>query len=236
MRIRIDKVLNHMGYGARRELKRDFRRGGIVLNGETIHSSKTTMDPDKDELLFYGVEVIYQPYIYLVMNKPQGAVCSNKGPDSIIPYLTEYAHYDLHTVGRLDKDTTGLLILTNDGDYTHRIISPKSKISKKYYVETYGKIFDDVVDDFKKGIRLLPEDLVTSPARLEIIDDRSAYLTISEGKYHQVKRMFQEVDNEVSRLHRVQIGDFILPELEEGQYREMDQEEIENSLVSQELE
>ncbi|MDO5755513.1 MAG: pseudouridine synthase [Tissierellia bacterium] len=230
MKIRIDKVLSNMGYGARREIKRDFRRGGIVLNGKTIRSSKTTMDPETDELLFYGEEVIYRPLVYLVMNKPKDAICSNTGPKAIIPYLYDYAHYDLHTVGRLDRDTTGLLIMTNDGDYTHRIISPKSGIPKKYYVETQGKIFDDAISSFREGIHLLPEDIITEPAELEILGDREAYLTIFEGKYHQVKRMFEAVDNSVAELHRVQIGHFHLPDLDFGEYREMTKEELDQSL------
>lgn len=230
--IRIDKVLGNMGYGSRRELKRDFRRGGIVLNGKPVKSSHTTMDPEKDELYFYGEKVEYRPYIYLLMNKPEGFVSTTEGPDSVLHLVADLLYYDLHLVGRLDKDTTGMLLITNDGEYTHAITSPKNKIPKVYEVITKYPLQEELVEKFREGIYIRDEQERTAPAILEIIQPLKAYLTIIEGRFHQVKKMFEAVDNEVEELKRIQIGELELGDLSLGEVVELGEEELDLTMKS----
>lgn len=233
--IRIDKVLGNMGYGSRRELKRDFRKGGIVLNGKPVKSSHTTMDPEKDELLFYGEKVEYRPYIYLLMNKPKNFVSTTEGPDSVLHLVADLLYYDLHLVGRLDKDTTGMLLITNDGDYTHAITSPKNKIPKIYEVETRDPLEEFLVEKFKEGIFIREEEERTAPALLEIITPMKAHLTITEGRFHQVKKMFEAVGNEVLELKRIQIGELELGDLAIGEVVELGEEELDLTMKSLEI-
>ena len=218
-----------MKIATRKEIKAMVKKGIVSVNSVTATKSSQQIDENNDVVRIYDEIIEYRKYLYFVMNKRKG-VTSNSTDyehETVIDDMGELCVFDLKPVGRLDKDTTGLLIITNDGKFAHNLISPKKDVSKKYLVTLKNKVDKKYNDTFEKGIKLMPEDIVTKPATMEIIDDYNCYLTIKEGKFHQVKRMFEKVGNEVVELKRVQIGDFKLPEeLEEGDYRELTDEEM----------
>ncbi|KES14475.1 16S rRNA uridine-516 pseudouridylate synthase, partial [Gilliamella apicola SCGC AB-598-I20] len=162
-----------------------------------------------------------------MLNKPQGYVCSTDDPDhpTILYFIDEPMSEKLHSAGRLDLDTTGLVLLTDDGKWSHRITSPKHHCEKIYQVTVEQPLTTNLIEIFKQGIQLKSEKTLTEPAKLIIIDDYHAELTISEGRYHQVKRMFAAVNNHVTQLHRKQIGNIVL-DIPEGEYRPLTQDEI----------
>lgn len=229
---RIDKVLSNMGYGSRKDVKRFIKEGRVTVNESIILENEFKVNPYEDEIYFNGQEVIYRKYIYLMMNKPQGLVSSTDDPltRTVIDLLSEdYLIYKPFPVGRLDKDTEGLLMISNDGKLAHELLSPKKGVNKKYYVEVDGYIKESNIEDFKEGV-ILEDGYKTLPANLEIIKGdiiSKAYLTIQEGKYHQVKRMFESLEMKVIFLKRISMGPLELDEtLELGQYRELTEEEI----------
>lgn len=227
--MRLDKMLSDMKIATRKEIKAMVKKGIVSVNSVTATKSSQQIDENNDVVRIYDEIIEYRKYLYFVMNKRKG-VTSNSTDyehETVIDDMGELCVFDLKPVGRLDKDTTGLLIITNNGKFAHNLISPKKDVSKKYLVTLKNKVDEKYNDTFEKGIKLMPEDIVTKPATMEIIDDYNCYLTIKEGKFHQVKRMFEKVGNEVVELKRVQIGDFKLPEeLEEGDYRELTDEEM----------
>lgn len=227
--MRLDKMLSDMKIATRKEIKAMVKKGIVSVNSVTATKSSQQIDENNNVVRIYDEIIEYRKYLYFVMNKRKG-VTSNSTDyehETVIDDMGELCVFDLKPVGRLDKDTTGLLIITNDGKFAHNLISPKKDVSKKYLVTLKNKVDEKYNDTFEKGIKLMPEDIVTKPATMEIIDDYNCYLTIKEGKFHQVKRMFEKVGNEVVELKRVQIGDFKLPEeLEEGDYRELTDEEL----------
>lgn len=231
--MRVDKVLSNMGYGTRTTIKKVMKKGIVELNGEVIKKPGTLMNPEIDTLTYLGDEVIYKKYIYLVMNKPKDLVCATQDNvhTTVIDVLDdEDKIFSPFPVGRLDIDTEGLLFITNDGKLSYNITSPNKKVSKTYYVELADEgNEDDYQKKFTKGVYLEEEDYTTLPAIVKISaeDSRKAYITIQEGKFHQVKRMFADVGNEVTFLKRVDIGGFKLPDdLETGKYRELTDEEV----------
>ena len=233
-KIRIDKILANLGYGTRSSIKKEMKKGVVTVNDEVIKDSATLIDPKKDELYYKDLLIEYQEYIYLVMNKPAGIISATEdyNQETVVDILIpEDQARDPFPVGRLDIDTEGLLLLTNDGKFAHKISSPKSEIPKTYFVKTKEKIEEKLIKKFKKGIYLINEDITTKPAELEILSDHTAHLTIYEGKFHQVKRMFEYTGNEVLFLKRIKIGAFSLPEdLEPGEYKEMDLEDLEKEI------
>lgn len=228
--LRIDKYLANSGVGSRAEVKKRIKKGLVKVNDSLIKDEAYKVDPSKDKVYLNGEEILYEPYIYIAMNKPEGVISAteDKNMDTVLDLLPkEYTSYGLFPVGRLDKDTTGLLILTNDGELSHFLTSPTKKIPKLYYVETSKPISTLVKDTFLKGIYFEKEGIMTSPASLEILDTHKCKLTIYEGKYHQVKRMFHAVENEVVKLHRLAVADFFLPDdLEEGGIIKLDKEAL----------
>lgn len=240
---RIDKILAHEGFGTRKDVRKYFRASQVLVNGKVITDSGFHCDIDKDEISVDGEILNIQKNIYLMMNKPQGVVCANKDGlhDTVFSLLDEqyrvgFALENLHLIGRLDIDTEGLLIFTTDGKLTHRLISPKTNCPKKYFVrlehpvsESEKKEYDDCVS---KGIHIPAEDNEDEadclPAKIEFTDkDDEVFLTIVEGKYHQVKRMFRALDNKVIYLKRVSINELKLDEnLATGSYRKMTEEEV----------
>lgn len=229
---RLDKILSNMGYGSRKDVKQFVKEGRVTVNGITMFEREFKVNPYEDEICFNGEEVIYRKYIYLMMNKPQGLVSSTDDPltRTVIDLLSEeYLIYKPFPVGRLDKDTEGLLMISNDGKLAHELLSPKKGVNKKYYVEVDGYIEESNISDFKEGVTL-EDGYKTLPADLEILKGdviSKAYLTIQEGKYHQVKRMFESLDMRVIFLKRVSMGPLELDEsLELGEYRELTEEEI----------
>ncbi|WP_308780637.1 pseudouridine synthase [uncultured Clostridium sp.] len=230
---RLDKVLSNLGYGSRKEIKQAIRKGLIEVNGELVKDNGMQVDPEADKIVVNGEEIFYRKYIYLMMNKPDGVVSATvDNRDETVIDLLEVEHqvFNPFPVGRLDKDTVGLLLLTNDGELNHRLISPKWKVDKIYYAKIDKKVTEEDIKKFENGITL-DDGYVCKEAKLEILeateDGSEVMITIQEGKYHQVKRMFEAVGKTVVYLKRVEFGTLKLDEdLEEGEYRELTEEEI----------
>ncbi|NLL30891.1 MAG: rRNA pseudouridine synthase [Clostridiales bacterium] len=230
---RLDKVLSNLGYGTRKEIKQVVRKGFVEVNGEIVKDSGMQVDPEADKIFINGEEIFYRKYIYLMMNKPDGVVSATfDNRDETVIDLLEIDHqvFDPFPVGRLDKDTVGLLFLTNDGELNHRLISPKWKVDKVYYAKINAKVTNRDVKRFKEGITL-DDGYVCKEAILEILsasdEESEVKVTIQEGKFHQVKRMFEAVNKKVTYLKRIEFGTIKLDEdLEEGEYRELTEEEV----------
>lgn len=230
---RLDKIISNLGYGSRKEIKAIARKGLIEVDGVIVKDSSMNVDPEKSVIKINGEEIFYREYIYIMMNKPDGVIsATHDNRDETVIDLLEIDHqaFDPFPVGRLDKDTVGLLLLTNDGELNHRLISPKWKVDKVYYAKIDKKVTEKDVEAFKKGITL-DDGYVCKEAKLEILnasDEGSEInLTIQEGKFHQVKRMFEAVDKKVVYLKRIEFGGLSLDEeLEEGEYRELTEEEL----------
>ncbi|MFM1572555.1 rRNA pseudouridine synthase [Helcococcus ovis] len=228
--MRIDKYLSNSGIGTRKEVKQYIKNGLILLNDKVVLKSTQQVDENKDKIKFKNHEIIYKKYIYLMMNKPQGYISATKDyNDTVLDLLDEkFQNKDIFPVGRLDKDTEGLLILTNDGKLAHELLSPKKKVDKKYYAKVDNILSEEDIDKFKDGIYLEKEQYLTMPAKLEIISNYECYVYIKEGKYHQVKRMLKSCGKEVLYLKRISMGNVNLDEtLDSGQYRELTEKEIE---------
>ena len=231
MKIRIDRFLCHMGIGSRSEIKKFLKTCRVKLNGKFEKSSNTQVDIDKDEILFDDEIVIYKEFTYLMLNKPKDYISATFDPK--LPTVLEllefpYSNMELFPVGRLDIDTTGFLILTNDGKFSYNVTNPKKKVNKKYLVTLRDDISSNQIESLENGIYFEKEDFTTENAKVEEISKREIYLTISEGKFHQVKRMLEYVGNEVIELKRVSIGSLSLDEkLELGEYREITNTELE---------
>lgn len=230
---RIDKILSNLGYGTRKDLKKIVKNGMVQVNGITIKDSAMKVDPEKDKIVINGEEIFYREFIYLMMNKPAGVVSATfDNKDETVIDLLEVEHqvFEPFPVGRLDKDTVGLLLLTNDGDLNHRLISPKWKVDKVYFAKIDQKVTEEDIAKFKHGITL-DDGYRCKEAILEIQkaseEGSEIVLTIQEGKFHQVKRMFEAVGKKVTYLKRIEFGTLPLDEdLEEGEYRELTEEEI----------
>ena len=224
MEMRQDKFLADMQIGTRSEVKKLIQKGHVSINDQIVKKVDTKVD---EETIVYvdGLRVDYVSYEYYLLNKPAGFLSATQ--DSHYPVVMELVpciRKDVGIVGRLDKDTEGLLLLTNDGELNHRLLSSKNHVLKKYYVQVDTDIPDNAEDVFSKPIVF--EEFTSLPAEFEYIDNRSAYLTICEGKYHQVKRMFEKIGCTVTYLKRVQFGSLTLDGLESGQYRTLTEGEI----------
>lgn len=228
--MRVDKMIGNANLDTRKNIKKNAKKGGLVINGEIIKDSSVKVDPNIDEVIYMGELVDYFENIYIMMNKREGLICqSNELDGTVMSDLDEfYLNLDLAIAGRLDKDTTGLLLMSTDGKFIHRVISPNSNIWKKYEVETSKKIDPDLVEIFKEGVYIKEDDYYARSAKLEIIEDKKAYVYVTEGKFHLVKRLFSNNDNEVVSLKRLAIGKLQLDKaLNPGDYRELTQEEKE---------
>ncbi|PWM46794.1 MAG: 16S rRNA pseudouridine(516) synthase [Clostridiales bacterium] len=211
--MRLDFALSNAGVGSRREIKILISRGKISVNGKEARNPAQNVE-QTDNVFVLGKRIDIQRYIYLMMNKPAGYVCTTAENEKNVFELVpeDFRRKDLFCVGRLDKDTTGLLLLTNDGDFSHNIISPKKSCEKTYRVTLLHPVTDEDIYAFEEGLTLSNGEK-TLPARLERTKDEKVVLvSLSEGKYHQVKRMFGACHNRVMELCRIKIGDFILPD------------------------
>lgn len=230
--MRLDKFLAHHLGISRNLVTKVLRAGQVTINDELIKSGATKINvTDVVKYQDTMLEHITSKR-YFMLHKPQGYVCSTEDPDhpTILYFIDEPMPERLHSAGRLDLDTTGLVLLTDDGQWSHRITSPKHHCQKVYLVEVARPLTEDLIATFNQGIKLNNEKALTKSAKLEILDKFHARLTINEGKYHQVKRMFAAVNNHVIALHREQIGNLKLDVLE-GEYRPLTAEEI-NSIGS----
>ncbi|SEI06731.1 ribosomal small subunit pseudouridine synthase A [Halobacillus karajensis] len=231
--MRIDKLLANMGYGTRQEVKTLLKSGNVRINGNPEKSAKTHVNPEEDQVTVMGEEVEYRKYIYLMMNKPGDLISATEDahdPTVIDILQPEDQVFDPFPVGRLDKDTEGLLLITNDGQLNHRLTSPKKDVGKTYFAIIDGKVTEEDVQIFAKGITL-DDGYHTKPGKLVVLhsDEVSEIeLTITEGKFHQVKRMFEAIGKEVTYLKRIMVGALELDEeLDLGEYRELTDEEVE---------
>ena len=223
--MRLDKFLADMQFGTRSEVKKLIQKGHVTIDEKVI--KKADFKVNEDDIVYVDdIPVQYVSYEYYVLNKPAGFICATQdNSHPVVMELIPTIRKDLSPVGRLDKDTEGVLLITNDGDLNHRLLAPKSHVDKKYYVETDACIPSDAKEIFSKP--MVFEEFTSQPAEFESIDDTSAYLTIHEGKYHQVKRMFERIGCIVTYLKRVEFGPITLDGLDIGEYRELSDEEIE---------
>lgn len=227
--MRLDRFLAAAGYGTRQEVKKLIRSGKVSVNGERVNNPEVKLDEEHTEVRVDGSLVLYEKYRYIMFHKPSGCVSSahEKGERSILEYIDETYASDLFPVGRLDKDTEGLMLLTNDGDLAHRLLSPSKHVDKKYYAELKKPVIENDIIQFREGIDIGDKDL-TIPAVLETADCAShVYITLHEGRYHQIKRMFQALHNEVLYLKRISMKNLLLDEsLKPGEYRKLTEDEI----------
>lgn len=219
---RIDKVVsNQTGY-SRKEIKEMIRGKRIFVNGVVALKPEMKVDTLKDEIMVDGVLCEFRKYVYLMLNKPKGYISATEDRNmatvlDLVPF--EYQHRNLFPAGRLDKDTTGLMIITNDGDFAHNILSPKKHVKKEYIVTIDMPITDGMIKGFSEGIKLNDGDC--KPSKLEIIDKYIGKVTLVEGRYHQIKRMFGCYGAKVLELKRICMGNFYLPDdLDAGECRE----------------
>lgn len=231
-KMRVDKLLSNVGVASRAELKKYCKQGLISVNGKVINNPGVQVDSESDDIRFNGEKIVYREFVYIMLNKPDGYISATFDKyDQIVLDLIDqsYLVFEPFPVGRLDKDTEGLLVLTNDGQLAHRVLSPKKHVPKTYYAKIQGKVTEEDILAFEKGV-ILDDGYETMPSQLKILksDDMSEIeLTIHEGKFHQVKRMFESVGKKVVYLKRLSMGKLKLDEsLKLGEYRELTEEEV----------
>lgn len=225
---RLDKYLCNMGVGTRSQVKEAIKKGQVTVNGSVVKQAEQKVKEEKDEICVCGKPVLYRSFFYYMLNKPAGVVSATTDAKekTVLDLLKDAPGKDLFPVGRLDKDTEGLLLITNDGVLSHNLLSPKKHVEKRYYVETLDCVSDDMIAWLKQGVDI-GEKKLTLPAKVESVDSHHIMLTITEGKFHQVKRMLKAVGNEVVYLKRLSMGNIQLDEtLPLGHFRSLTEEEI----------
>lgn len=230
--LRLDKILCDMNIGSRSQVKTYIKQGFVTLNGEVVTRPEIKVDEHQDVITFKGEVYHYKKYVYYMLHKPQGVVSATDDNTcmTVTDLLKDTGYNNLFPVGRLDKDTEGLLLMTNDGELAHNLLSPKKHVNKVYYVELEKTLTEESLLLLEHGVDI-GEERLTLPSTIKRLTDKSLYLTITEGKYHQVKRMMRAVDNTVTYLKRISIGSLQLDEtLPKGGYRELTEEEINNLL------
>jgi len=238
--MRLDKFLVACAVGSRTEVKNFLKSGRVTVNGKKEKSAKLQIDEETDEICFDGQKLDYEEFVYYMMNKPQGVISATEDPKhkTVLDLLDNYARAkEVFPVGRLDIDTHGLLLLTNDGKLAHALLSPKRHVDKTYLAQVKGIMTDTDVETFAKGIPL--KDFTCQPAKLELVsidtekEESLVRVTIAEGKFHQVKRMVTYCGKEVVDLQRLTMGTLTLDEnLKRGEWRRLSKEELEGMLES----
>ncbi len=227
--MRLDKFLANTGQGTRSEVKKIILSGKVTVNDIVVKSAKTQISENRDIIAIKGQKVTYCPYIYLMLNKAKGYISSTeKGatPTVIDCVPDKYRHYDLFPFGRLDKDTTGLLIISNDGQMAHKLLSPSKHVTKTYRVTCQNQPTSSQLEQLKKGV-IIANDYLTKPAEVALVSPTIIDLTICEGKYHQVKQMLKAVDNGVVELERICFAGIALDrQLKRGQVRLLTEKEL----------
>ena len=225
--MRLDKFLSNMGKATRSESGKLVRMGKVLINGVPAKKSDTQIDPDRDEITLNGLPVAYKKFTYIMLNKPEGYVSATDDPkektvlDLIDP---EDRRKNLFPCGRLDKNTLGLVILTNDGDSAHRLLSPKHHVSKIYKFESLSPLSLEDVSTLEKGVDI--GGYFTKPCTVKLTGEKSGEITLTEGKYHQIKRMLEAVNNKITYLERISFGTVELdPSLARGEWRYLTEEE-----------
>ena len=230
--MRLDRYLSHVGLGTRKDVKVLIRTKRIKLNDKVVTSDSTQVNTSCDQVKLDEVALVYKEFKYYLLNKPSGYVCANEDNLSatVISLNEEFSRFDVHTVGRLDKDTTGTLLLTNNGRLTHQLINPKFKVDKVYLATVDKDLDDSLVKAFQEGF-FVNDEYMTLPSKLVILSPTLARLTLNEGKYHQVKRMFLHFGYKVLSLHREQFHTLRVDELKIGESRELTLEEEKSLFV-----
>ena len=229
MIVRVDKILSELGFGSRQEIKKHVKAGKVRINDNIVKKPEEKLNSEKDKLYFEGIEVEVEEFETFILYKPAGYVCATKdNVHKTVMELIDSKRKNIVPVGRLDLDTEGILILTNDGALNHRLVSPASHVDKTYYAVFEGKLDENAVEMTKNGLDI-EEGEVSKPAKLEIISDNEILLTIHEGKFHQVKRMVKALGGEVTYLKRVAFGGLILDDLKlnKGESRKITEIEME---------
>ena len=232
--IRLDKYLADMQLGTRSQVKEYIKKGRVKVDDITVKSCDTKIDIDTCNVMFDGKHIGYSELEYYMLNKPAGVLSAarDKKQTTVVDLITERARKDLFPVGRLDKDTEGLLLITNDGELAHNLLAPKKHVDKTYYARAAGRIKEEAIKLFADGLHV-DDEFTALPAKLELkgYNDKDNYtdviITIHEGKFHQIKRMFEAVGSEVLYLKRLRMGSLVLDEtLKPGEYRTLTQKEI----------
>lgn len=231
--MRLDKFLADMQLGTRSQVKEFIKKGLITVNGDIVTKADYKINELEDSITCKGVSLSYQKYRYFILHKPSSVVTATKDnrDRTVMDLLPKELSKDFFPVGRLDKDTEGFLLITNDGDLSHKLLSPKKHVAKTYYVECNGILNEEKIQKLKQGVDI-GDDKPTLPAEIRVIHtSESTYvieLTITEGRFHQVKRMIQAVGGEVTYLKRLSMGGLSLDEtLAKGAYRELSMDEVE---------
>lgn len=231
--MRLDKFLANAGIGTRSEVKQYIKKGMVQVNGQIAKKADLSINENTDRILFQNRPVEYEKFYYYMLNKPQGVVSATEDnfQKTVLDLMGDCRRDDLFPVGRLDKDTEGLLLITNDGALSHRLLSPKKHVSKVYFARIEGKVTEEDVTAFRKGL-VIDEEFTALPANLTILksDDISEIeVEIFEGKFHQVKRMFQAVGKKVVYLKRLSMGTLMLDDnLKPGEFRPLTQMELDS--------
>ncbi len=226
--MRLDKFLCEMNIGSRSQVKSYIKQGLISVNDVIAAKPEIKIDENKDIIAFRGQKLVYRQFQYFMLNKPQGVVSATQDntAKTVLDLLGTTQRKDLFPVGRLDKDTEGLLLITNDGELAHNMLSPKKHVDKTYLVGIAKALTQDEINALEKGVDI-GEEKLTAPAKVETVSEREILLTIHEGKFHQVKRMLKAVNNEVLRLKRIRFGALCLDEsLAPGESRELTAQEV----------
>ncbi|MFD1362306.1 pseudouridine synthase [Lentibacillus salinarum] len=230
--MRLDKLLANTGHGSRKEVKALIKKKKVTVNGQQIKDSGLQIDPEHDSVYVNDEHVHYRPFIYIMLNKPSGYISATADERSktVVDLLPDaYKRFNPFPVGRLDKDTEGLLLITNDGELGHHLTSPKKAVEKTYYAEIRGHVTEEDVTRFRRGVEL-EDGYITKPAYLEVLkaDGFSVVnVTVTEGKFHQIKRMFEAVGKKVTFLKRIRMSDLVLDDyLRPGEHRELTEAEV----------
>ena len=228
--MRLDKFLSEMGVGTRSEVKAYLKKGQVTLNGEIVKKPEVKIDENNDKVCYLGQVLSYEAVQYFLLNKPAGCVTATRDhlSDTVMSFLPENRRDDLFPVGRLDKDTEGLLLITNDGQLAHELLSPRKHVDKTYFAVIDGEVREEHKQLFQDGLNIGDEDL-TLPAKLSILksgETSEIELTIHEGRFHQVKRMFEAIGTKVIYLKRISMGPLTLGNLQPGEVRVLTDEEL----------
>ncbi len=225
--MRIDKFFSEIGKFTRKECAEKLKKGLITVNGETVKKGDFKVDPHSDTVCYSGEPIIYKKYAYILVNKPTGVVSATEdGSDKTVVDLLppEMKRLNLFPCGRLDKDTVGLVILTNDGASAHNALSPKRHVTKKYYFEVADEFSDEDITAIEGGITLA-DGYTTKPCEIERLNGKSGYITLTEGKYHEIKRLFGARKNKITFLERISFSKITLGDLPRGEWRYLTEEE-----------
>ncbi|MCR4617101.1 MAG: rRNA pseudouridine synthase [Lachnospiraceae bacterium] len=232
--MRLDKFLANNNIGTRSQVKEYLKGGSVTVNGTICKKADTPINEDSDIICFRGNQIVYRKFIYIILNKPGDIVTAtrDKKLPTVMDLIKPLPAKDLFPVGRLDRDTTGLLLICNDGELSHKLLSPKYHVDKTYLVGMERKPSMSELEALESGLDI-GDDTKTLPAKAVLREDGMLLLTIHEGRYHQVKRMLEAVDNKVTSLKRISFGNLNLPDdLEEGKWRELTEDEIHEIVFS----